>query len=140
MHRHIPGQPGVTALHFDQHTDAIAVQVTGQDAAGHFATDKAANIDILTDRGNQATAGFFYCSTTILQRQSQQGIYVGRCILEDAPGNGAGELLKLGLAGDEVGFRINFQHNGVLAVTADLDHDHAFSRDPTGFLVGLGQT
>ncbi len=61
-----------------------------------------------------------------------------RAGIERHVGDHLNQALEQVVAGDEVGFRIDFDHNALGAL--DGDADQTFGRDAAGLLGGLGQT
>ena len=136
MHGQIPGEFFIATGNVYQYADFSAVNV-GAQGAFRGLTHEAAHLDVFANLADQGLAGFFHAITADIR--GHQGIDISRGLVEQVVCHCVGESDETSILGYEVGFTVDFEHDGLFAAISHCQGDFSFSRHPACFLVSLGQ-
>ena len=124
----------VAALDVNEHADARAVDVVGEQALG-FDAFEAAEGHVFADLADKRLADVF--DRAFAERQRGESGEVGRGLFGHELDGVLGHLDEFGVLGNEVRFGVDFEDGARLAVFGDVDNDDAFGGDAASSLARL---
>ena len=137
LHREVACKRGVAALDLDEHADARAVHVAA-DRGAALDDVETAHGDVLADLRHELEPQIFHGSA--VDGAAQQRFDARGALAQHDVRQLVDERAEVVVLGDEVGLRVDLEHDVAARLLVAANHDATLGRDARGLLVGLRGT